>query len=477
MRERPRAHAIRRPALADCGLVCRRGARGPQLTLCAPPRIIRAGQEAEIPPLSDSDLVIDVRRISKAYRVYARPVDRFKQAFAWGRRQYFREFMALDDVSLQVRRGEMVGIIGRNGSGKSTLLQIIAGTLTATTGEVAVNGRVAALLELGSGFDHEATGVENIYMNGALLGLSREQIQRRYDDIVAFADIGEFVSQPVKTYSSGMIVRLAFAVSAHVDARVLIVDEALAVGDAVFQAKCFRRIEQLQRDGVTILLATHDMSAVQTLCKYALLLEHGRVLKWGPAKAVADEYYRRVQETQAREVPAAGPNAPSAPAADSGLEPPIGGRGTRVGDGTAEVFGWAVYDADGQRTRVLTARAPFRVDIGVRFRQALSNPQAGAALRDVHSRMLLGGHTMYEGVRLGPVQAGQECVLSFALPLYLNPGTYLLMFGVADHPAWDAWIDCDVFFDFCEIEVRGPERAWGLVNVPADIRVRSVSPA
>lgn len=202
--------------------------------------------------------MIDVRHVTKAYRIYARPIDRLKQSLAWGRRQYYREFMALNDVSLQVRRGEMVGLIGRNGSGKSTLLQIVAGTLTPTHGEAIVPSRIAALLELGSGFDVEATGRENIFMNGAVLGLSKEEIRDRYDDIVAFADIGDFLDQPIKTYSSGMIVRLAFAVAAHVDAGVLIVDEALAVGDAPFQAKCYRRIERLRKEGVTILLATHD---------------------------------------------------------------------------------------------------------------------------------------------------------------------------------------------------------------------------
>lgn len=238
------------------------------------------------------ELAVDVRGVSKAYRIYSRPIDRFKQAFAWGRRQYFREFWALRDVSFDVKRGEAVGIVGRNGSGKSTLLQIIAGTLAPTDGKVIVGGRVAALLELGSGFNAEFTGRENVYMNGAILGLSTREIDERFDAITAFADIGDFVEQPVKTYSSGMMMRLAFSVATCVEPDVLIVDEALSVGDMLFQQRCIDRIRKLCQSGTTLLFVSHDPDSVRSLCQRAVWLEAGCVRMAGDARDVADAYVR-----------------------------------------------------------------------------------------------------------------------------------------------------------------------------------------
>lgn len=221
-----------------------------------------------------SDFAICVKNVTKTYQIYDKPQDRLKQSLWRGRKQFYSEFKALDDVSLEVKKRETVGIIGGNGSGKSTLLQIICGTLAPTAGTVEVNGRVAALLELGSGFNPEFTGRENVYMNASILGLSREEIDAKYDEILAFADIGAFVDQPVKTYSSGMVVRLAFAVIAHVDADILVVDEALSVGDAVFTQKCMRFIRLFQARG-TLLFVSHDIGAVQNLCRSAIWLAHG----------------------------------------------------------------------------------------------------------------------------------------------------------------------------------------------------------
>ena len=245
--------------------------------------------------MSSTEVVIEARNVSKRYEIYATPRDRLKQMILprlirGGRRlaagvgidqpeaapQYFREFWALRDITFQVRGGETLGIIGRNGSGKSTLLQILAGTMAPTAGEVAVNGRVAALLELGSGFNPEFTGRENVLLNARILGLTQREIEARYDQIVEFADIGEFIEQPVKTYSSGMFVRLAFAVQAHIDAAVVIIDEALAVGDVFFTQKCFRRLHELVSGGAAVVFVSHDMAAVTQFCTKALVLDHGR---------------------------------------------------------------------------------------------------------------------------------------------------------------------------------------------------------
>ncbi len=252
-------------------------------------------QEAASTPVSFSDVVISVRNVGKMYRIYDQPQDRLKHMLLWRfGRHYGREFWALRGVSFEVRRGETVGIIGRNGSGKSTLLQIIAGTLAPTEGEVQVKGRVAALLELGSGFNPEFTGRENVYLNGAILGLSRDEIDARFDEIAAFADIGEFIDQPVKVYSSGMVVRLAFAVQAMVPKDVLIVDEALAVGDEAFQRKCMRTLEAFRMQGGTVLLVTHNTQAIVAHCERSMLLWNGELLLDGKSKPVTDLYQRLI---------------------------------------------------------------------------------------------------------------------------------------------------------------------------------------
>ncbi|MBI5863785.1 MAG: ABC transporter ATP-binding protein [Planctomycetes bacterium] len=426
------------------------------------------------PKPDNGDIALDIRSIGKSYRIYSKPGDRLKQAFAWGRRQYFHEFWALRGVSLEVRRGETVGIVGRNGSGKSTLLQIIAGTLAPTEGEAIVNGRVSALLELGSGFNPEFTGRENVYMNGVILGLSRREIDERFGAIAAFADIGEFLEQPIKTYSSGMMMRLAFSVATCVDPDILIVDEALSVGDAAFQAKCLRRIRQLRESGATVLLVTHDNSLVERMCDRALLLDRGQAAACGDAKAVSQEYYRRVRELERAEFlaatgdSAAGQQPDETP--DGALDPIVQPRGSRLGDGRAEITGFAIFDHENRRTRSLSARKPCRFEVGVRALAPLECPHIGAALRDVHGTVLIGGHTLFDANDLGRLERGDEVRVAFTLPLSIRPGRYLLLLGIAEHATPQVWKDADVVFDLCEVEVYG-DRSWGVVNVSADIRL------
>lgn len=251
-------------------------------------------------PMSSDDIAIRVRNLSKFYQIYESPRDRLKQfviprlqrMIMQSPKQYFREFNALNNVSFEIKKGETVGIIGINGSGKSTLLQIICGTLTPTSGSVETLGRIAALLELGSGFNNEFTGRENIYMNSAVLGLSKEEVNTRFDDIVAFADIGEFIEQPVKTYSSGMVVRLAFAVAINVEPDILIVDEALSVGDELFQRKCFSRIEAIKNSGATILFVSHSGNTIVELCDRAVLMDAGEMLAVGTPKKIVGCYQK-----------------------------------------------------------------------------------------------------------------------------------------------------------------------------------------
>jgi lipopolysaccharide transport system ATP-binding protein len=238
-----------------------------------------------------AEAAIVVQNLSKCYQIYEKPQDRLLQMLFRGKKQYFREFWALKDVSFEIKPGETFGVIGRNGSGKSTLLQILAGTLAPTHGDIEVHGRIAALLELGSGFNPEFTGRENVFLNGRILGLTKEEIENRYDQIQTFADIGDYIDQPVKTYSSGMFVRLAFAVQAHIDANIVIIDEALAVGDVFFRQKCYARLEQLRKSGTAILLVSHSMGDIEQYCKRAILLNQGQQEFIGTASEAVQSYY------------------------------------------------------------------------------------------------------------------------------------------------------------------------------------------
>lgn len=244
-----------------------------------------------------SEIAIKVNNLSKCYQIYEKPHERLLQMLARGRKQYFREFWALKDISFEIQKGETVGIIGRNGSGKSTLLQLICGTLNPTSGSIETHGRIAALLELGSGFNPEFTGRENVYMNASVLGLTNQEIETRFDDIVAFADIGDFIEQPVKTYSSGMMVRLAFAVIANVDANILVIDEALAVGDAFFTQKCMRFLRNFMKQG-TVLFVSHDTASITNLCNRAIWLEKGIMYQSGIPKEICESYLEAFYEIQ-----------------------------------------------------------------------------------------------------------------------------------------------------------------------------------
>lgn len=241
-----------------------------------------------------NDIAISVKNLTKTYRIFGHPSDRIKQALTLGRMRFHQEFTALRDVSFEIKKGEVVGIIGRNGSGKSTLLQLICGILKPTSGSVEVNGRISALLELGSGFNPEFTGRENIFFQGAVMGISKNEMDAKFDGIAAFADIGEFIDQPVRIYSSGMYVRLAFATAIHSTPDILVIDEALSVGDEPFQRKCFERISQIREQGCTIIYVSHNMASVVELCDHALLLEHGRLAATGKPKLVIASYLKNL---------------------------------------------------------------------------------------------------------------------------------------------------------------------------------------
>jgi lipopolysaccharide transport system ATP-binding protein len=307
-----------------------------------------------------TQVVIRTKNLSKCYEIYDKPQDRLKQGLWRGRKKFFREFWALKDVSFEVEKGETMGVIGRNGSGKSTLLQLICGTLTPTSGDVEVNGRVAALLELGAGFNPEFTGRENVHMNAAILGITKEQVNEKFQEIADFAEIGEFMDQPVKTYSSGMFVRLAFAVQVCVEPDILVVDEALAVGDIFFRQKCYARLEQLRKSGVAVLLVSHSMPDIEQYCERAIVLDRGTVRFVGPATQAAKHYYLLHQTgrgkalsqshssvARQRDIPVGG--AIDSPAAEAFLD--LSGR-SQVSNGQARCTGVALCNASGEPCNV-----------------------------------------------------------------------------------------------------------------------------
>ncbi|MBK1641620.1 ABC transporter ATP-binding protein [Chromatium okenii] len=403
-----------------------------------------------------SELAIHVAHLSKCYQIYERPQDRLKQALWRGRRQFFREFWALRDVSFTVQRGETIGIIGRNGSGKSTLLQMICGTLTPTAGTIQIKGRVAALLELGAGFNPEFTGRENVRMNAALLGLAESEIELRLSSILAFADIGEFIDQPVKTYSSGMFVRLAFAVIAHVDADVLIIDEALAVGDGFFTQKCMRFLRAFRENG-TLLFVSHDTSAVLNLCDRALWLERGMLRQEGTAKIVCEAYLADISDQQRRElgVNTVTPPAPPPPVAPRPTLSPIDQRLSYLnhsrfrndielfdfqadaaahGAGGARVITAALTDEHGATLSWAVGGNQVQLLIVVEALIAMERVIVGFFVKDRLGQLLFGDNTfLTRADNPLAVNAGErfEAKFLFMLPI-LPPGEYSIDIGVAE---------------------------------------------
>lgn len=409
--------------------------------------------------MSSSDSAIQVTNLSKIYSIYNHPQDRLKQSVIPRLQQlvglppkrYFHEFWALRDISFEVKKGQTVGIIGRNGSGKSTLLQIICGTLSSTIGTVTTQGRIAALLELGSGFNPEFSGRENVYLNGAILGLSHEEIDARFDDIASFADIGEFIEQPVKIYSSGMVVRLAFAVQAMVDPDILIVDEALAVGDEKFQRKCFARLEELKSKGTSILLVSHAAPQIVQLCDKALLLERGeRLLFTQPLSAVrayqkliyapADEQGQLIHAYRAADQSGKDPTSVDhtklspndrktvGTSFDPGLTPdttevyPVQG---------AEVLSFRMLDMSGQIVNVLSSGQECQIEICGRFLSTNDKIYFGIHIRSIAGVSITGQRYPAHGKFLEEiVHAGEKFCITYRFKMALVPGVYFAGGGV-----------------------------------------------
>jgi lipopolysaccharide transport system ATP-binding protein len=403
-----------------------------------------------------SEPAIRVEQLSKCYQIYDTPQDRLKQALWRGRRRFYREFWALRELSFDVAKGETLGVIGRNGSGKSTLLQMICGTLSPTTGTISVNGRVAALLELGAGFNPEFSGRENVRLNAALLGLTSEQIESRMDSILAFADIGEFVDQPVKTFSSGMFVRLAFAVVAHVDADILIIDEALAVGDAFFTQKCMRFLRRFSQEG-TLLFVSHDTSAVINLCQRAIWLDGGRLQQLGAAKECCEAYLASLHAQQRRELGVGAVESTDAPVVPKRATPALrkdarlkyvnasqlrndieifdfDADASAFGAGGVRVLGVELRDLADEPLAWTVGGDDVRLAIEILALVDIDRPIVGFYVKDRLGQRLFGDNT-YLAYAERPLYVAKgkrfAAVFEFAMPI-LPPGEYAVDVAVAE---------------------------------------------
>lgn len=383
----------------------------------------------------DKNLAISVQGVSKIYKLYDKPIDRLKEAVSLTHKSYHRDFFALSDISFDVKKGETVGIIGTNGSGKSTILKIITGVLSPTTGTAEVSGNISALLELGAGFNSEYTGLENIYMNGTMMGFSRQEMERRMDDILRFADIGDFVNQPVKTYSSGMFVRLAFALAINVDPEILIVDEALSVGDVFFQAKCYRRMEEMMKNGTTILMVSHDMGSIIKYCDKVVLLNRGHFVAQGEAGKMVD-LYKKILANQTDELaealieekketlglPVEATVSDKRMKDRMNLNPEV----QEYGDGRASFEDFGTLDARGNVTNLLLKGEMFTIRERVRFHAPIENPIFTYTLRDKKGTDITGTNTLFEGTEIKPVKDGDVYTVSFRQKMNLQGGEYLL---------------------------------------------------
>jgi ABC-type polysaccharide/polyol phosphate transport system ATPase subunit len=380
-----------------------------------------------------SDIVLKVNHIGKRYEIYEAPHHRLFQTLFRGRKQFYKEFWALRDVSFEVKRGECVGIIGRNGSGKSTLLQIIVGTLASTAGDVEATGRVSALLELGSGFNPEFTGRENVYMNGAILGLSKTQMDKKFDEIAAFAEIGEFIDQPVKIYSSGMYVRLAFSIAINVDPDILIIDEALAVGDIRFQVKCYRKFDEFREKNKTILFVSHSSSDVVRLCDRAIWLDNGIIRNSGPSKNIVEEYHAwMVHDTvvqQAVDTPTA-----VLPNQEQMYDlSPVPRNALITGEGGASIDAVGFFTEDDKKITFLDGCKKVKIVFRVSTKEKIDNPFFGFQIINSKGLRVLSDSNILLDQKSSSIPAGStvEVNFSFDFPEISN-GRYLIAVGFND---------------------------------------------
>ncbi len=412
--------------------------------------------------------IIEVVNLKKVYKLYERNIHRLLEAVNFGRNSYYRDFYALNGVSFSVRKGSCTAIIGTNGSGKSTLLKIITGVLSQTDGECKVDGRISALLELGAGFNHEYTGIENIYLNGALMGISKNEMKERIPDIIEFADIGEFINQPVKNYSSGMFVRLAFAVAINVDPDILIVDEALSVGDAFFQLKCYKKFEDFIERGKTILFVTHDLNSVIRYCDYAVLLNKGKVVDKGAPKEIVDLYKKSLTTKSDTEDTAVVEDIDPTLWKSKLCTNPTA---QEYGSKEAQIVDFGVFNKDNTLTATIEKNEKFTVRYKVAFNENVTDPIFAMTIKDVKGTEIAGTNTMFNDIVTGSFKKGDKIVVSFEQNMPLYGGPFFLSFAATHFTADGSLQVYHRLYDVLSIDVLTDKNNVGFIDLDTNISI------
>ena len=432
--------------------------------------------------------IISVQNLSKIYRLYTKPIDRLKESIFPFMKGLHKDFYALNNVSFNVKKGETVGIIGVNGSGKSTILKIITGVLSPSGGTVTIKGRISALLELGAGFNPDYTGLENVYLNGTMMGYSREEMDKKLDDILKFADIGDFVYQPVKTYSSGMFVRLAFAIAINVEPEILIVDEALSVGDVFFQAKCYKKINEIKENGTTILLVTHDMGSIMKYCDKVVLLNKGEMVKEGGPKEMVDIYkkilanqYHPEEENAAETLDTKDLQHPERVEEkdDKGnwqenLQ--INSQKVEYGNKKAEIIDFGIFDHNQNITNLVIKGEECTIRFKIRFNETIHEPILAFTIKDRRGQELTGTNTMIEGSNFDVGEAGKIYEISFQQKIMLQGGEYLLSLGCTGYDAGE-FVIYHRIYDVTHLAVISNKNTVGVYDTDSVIHIRSVKGA
>lgn len=411
-----------------------------------------------------SEIAIQVKHLDKMYKLYNKPSDRLRETL--GLKVPVREHYALRDVNFQVERGETVGIIGTNGSGKSTILKIITGVLNPTAGEVTVNGRISALLELGAGFNMEYTGIENVYLNGTMMGFSREEVDARLQDILDFADIGDFVYQPVKAYSSGMFVRLAFAVAINIDPEILIVDEALSVGDVFFQAKCYRKFEEFKKMGRTILFVSHDLSSISRYCDRVILLNKGVKMEEGSPKQMVDMY----KQLLVGQDPAKAEENKETQKENWSEQFQVNPNMLEYGSKLAEIVDFAVLDEKGLCTNTIEKGSSFQIKMKVVFHESIQEPIMAYTFKDIKGTEITGTNTLFEKMAVEHSEAGDTCTVTFRQDMFLQGGEYLLSFGCTGYKDGEFTV-FHRLYDACNITVVSNKNTVGFYDMNSKVEI------
>ncbi|MGL4546577.1 ABC transporter ATP-binding protein [Eubacterium aggregans] len=423
-----------------------------------------------------SEKAIKVDNISKVYHLYEKPKDRLKETFSLSRKKYHDDFYALNNISFEVQECECFGIVGKNGSGKSTLLKIITGVLTPTSGSVTMNGRVAALLELGAGFNQEYTGIENIYLNGDIMGYTKSEIEERVPDILEFADIGDHIYQPVKTYSSGMFVRLAFAIAINVDPEILIVDEALSVGDAFFQLKCYKKFNEFKKSGKTILFVTHDLGSVIKYCDRALVLNEGNAIAEGGSREMVDLYKQLLVEQEmlknnALEDDVKQHNAESNLMSNVHLSDSIIEYGTKE----AEIIEISLKDSEEKPIQQIEKFETVDISFKVRFNEEIHNPIFALTFKDIKGTELTGTNNLYEEVDGFIARPGEVYEASFKQKILFQGGSYFISLGCTGLDVAGNFCVFHRLYDIVELNVMSVKDTVGYFDTETQLTINKMN--